>query len=196
MENSSVKQIFLNDLYLIVQSSADAYNSTNPKFKVDYTWIFSRGTKSYLNAYHIINHNSSQVDIEFDREKSRLYIADEGGLTLRQISSAQLVMKSLDSSRVGKQEDVIIYADSFDPNSNETFRCQEKLTAIFVNKDNYTIFPTGIDPVPVYSVNYPNPLEIPLNSYFLGPDIHYQLQTPSGDVLPTSWINQVNNTLV
>lgn len=72
-------------------------------------------------------------------------------------------MKSFDSSRVGKQEDVVIYADSFDPNSNETFRCQEKLTAIFVSKDNYTIFPTGIDPVPVYSVNYPNPLEIPLN---------------------------------
>lgn len=86
MENSTVKQIFLNDLYLIVQSSADAYNSTNPKFEVDYTWIFSRGTKSYLNAYHVINHNSSQVDIEFDREKSRLYIADERGLTLRQIS--------------------------------------------------------------------------------------------------------------
>lgn len=32
MENSNVKQIFMNDLYLIVQSSADAYNATNPKF--------------------------------------------------------------------------------------------------------------------------------------------------------------------
>lgn len=30
----------------------------------------------------------------------------------------------------------------------------------------------------------------------MGPDIHYQLQTPSGDTLPTSWINQINNTLI
>lgn len=61
MENSNVKQIFMNDRYLIVQSSADAYNSTNPKFEIDYTWVFTKGSRTYLNAYHVINHNSSIV---------------------------------------------------------------------------------------------------------------------------------------
>lgn len=83
MENSSIKQVFLNDRYLIVQSSADAYNATNPKFEIDYTWIFSKGSRTYLNAYHVINHNSSIVEVEFDRENSHIYIADEKGLTLR-----------------------------------------------------------------------------------------------------------------
>lgn len=32
MENSRIKQIFLNDKYVIAQSAADAFNSTNPKF--------------------------------------------------------------------------------------------------------------------------------------------------------------------
>ena len=50
MENSTVKQIFLNDRYLIVQASA-----------MDNTWIFTKGSRTYLNAYHVIHHNSSIV---------------------------------------------------------------------------------------------------------------------------------------
>jgi hypothetical protein len=63
MENSRIKQIFLNDQYLIVQSAADAFNATHPKFEIDYTWVFSKGSRTYLNAYHVINHNSSIVEI-------------------------------------------------------------------------------------------------------------------------------------
>ena len=61
MENSTVKNLLLNDQYLIVQSSAEAYNSTNPKFNIDYTWVFSKGSRTYLNAYYTIEHNSSIV---------------------------------------------------------------------------------------------------------------------------------------
>lgn len=32
MENSKVKQVFLNDRFLVVQSSAMAFNKTNPEF--------------------------------------------------------------------------------------------------------------------------------------------------------------------
>jgi len=59
-----------------------------------------------------------------------------------------------------------------------------------------TIFPTGLDPTSVYSVNYPNPLEIPLDPYYMGPDMHYSLLNHKGDQLPLSWINKVNRTKV
>lgn len=61
MANSYVKQVFLNDKYLVVQSTAMGSNATNPEFEVDYTWVFSKGSRTYLNAYHVINHNSSVV---------------------------------------------------------------------------------------------------------------------------------------
>jgi hypothetical protein len=76
MENSKVKQLFINDQYVIVQSTADAYNSTKPKFEIDYTWIFTKGSRTYTNAYHVINHNSSIVEVDFDRANNHLYIAD------------------------------------------------------------------------------------------------------------------------
>lgn len=196
MENSKVKQLFINDQYVIVQSTADAYNSTQPKFEIDYTWIFTKGSRTYTNAYHVINHNSSIVEVDFDRANNHIYIADEKGLTLRVISEASLVMHYTNESWFGNKEDLVIFADSTDFNSNETFRCQERITALFVSKQNQTIFPSGLDLTDVYSVNYPNPLEIPLDDYFLGPDIHYQILDHKGDGLPASYVNKINRTTI
>lgn len=89
-----------------------------------------------------------------------------------------------------------LFADSFDWNSNETFRCQEKFTVFFVKKDDMTIFPTGLDPTDVYSVNYPNPLEIPLSNYYIGPNIQYSVLNHKGDNLPASYVNKINKTTI
>lgn len=62
MEHSHVKQLIINDQFVIVQSAANATNDTKPNgFEVDYTWIFSRGARTYTSAYAVINHNSSRV---------------------------------------------------------------------------------------------------------------------------------------
>jgi hypothetical protein len=61
MENSTVKQLIINNQFVVVQSSANATNSTNPNFEIDYTWVFSRGSRTYSNAFAVINHNSSKV---------------------------------------------------------------------------------------------------------------------------------------
>lgn len=57
-----------------------------------------------------------------------------------------------------------------------------------------TIFPTGIEQTKVYSVNYPKPLYIPLNNYFRGPNINYQLKNAKGTDIPSYWVNKVNKT--
>ena len=101
MDNSRVKQVALNDRYLMVQSAADGSNATHPKFEIDYTWIFTKGSRTYLNAYHVIDHNSSKVEIDFDRDNSHLYIADESGVTLREISQARLVLHFLEPKLIG-----------------------------------------------------------------------------------------------
>ncbi len=86
MEHSRIKQLLINDLFVIVQSAANATNDTNPNFEIDYTWIFSRGSRTYTNAYGLINHNSSKVELEFNRANDRLLVADETGVSLYQIN--------------------------------------------------------------------------------------------------------------
>ena len=43
-----------------------------------------------MNAYQVIPHNSSKVDIDFDPELNHIYSADEGGLALFKIDEARL----------------------------------------------------------------------------------------------------------
>ena len=46
-----------------------------------------------------------------------------------------------------------------------------------------TIFPTGIDPTDVYSVNYPSILEVPLEYYYIGPNLQYEVEDSEGKKL-------------
>ncbi len=66
ISDSTIKDIKINDQYVIVQSRALALNQTNKEITVDYTWVFTKGSRTYMNAYQIINHNSSNVEIDFD----------------------------------------------------------------------------------------------------------------------------------
>jgi hypothetical protein len=61
MDHSHIKQLLINDLFVIVQSSANGTNDTHANFSIDYTWIFSKGARTYTNAYGIINHKNNKV---------------------------------------------------------------------------------------------------------------------------------------
>ena len=61
MEHSNVKQVLLNERYLIVQSTVNATDEANAQYEIDYTWIFSKGSRTFANAYHIINHRNSNA---------------------------------------------------------------------------------------------------------------------------------------
>lgn len=85
LEHSNVKQLIINDLFVVVQSSANATSSTKPNFEIDYTWVFARNARTYTNAFAVVNHNSSKAVLEFNRENDKLLIADEEGITLYQL---------------------------------------------------------------------------------------------------------------
>ena len=63
MEHSNVKQVLLNDRYVIVQSTVNATDDQSAMYEIDYTWIFSKGSRTYANAYHIINHKDSNAQL-------------------------------------------------------------------------------------------------------------------------------------
>ena len=89
MEHSHVKQVVVNDRFLVVQSSANATDGTT-ETEIDYTWIFTKGSRTYTNVYHIINHGGSSVEIELDRKTDRLLVADSNTLALYQLDEARL----------------------------------------------------------------------------------------------------------
>lgn len=88
-----------------------------------------------------------------------------------------------------------MFADSYDPHSNLTFRCQDSFTAVLIAKDNMTLFSSGFSPATKYSVNYPKPLNIPLSRFAFGPNVQYQVKAVDG-TMPVNWVNKVNRTKV
>lgn len=64
------------------------------------------------------------VEIFLDRYNSHLYIGDQKGLTLYEIGEPRIVLHYIDKSLVGKEEELVIFAESTDPHSNKTFKCQ------------------------------------------------------------------------
>ena len=65
MENSKVQQMVINDRFVVVQSKANAADAENAGNDVeyDYTWIFTKGSRTYANAHVVIDHKSSNVEI-------------------------------------------------------------------------------------------------------------------------------------
>ena len=119
-----VRDIKVNDKYVIVQAKANVTNNNNTSYEVDYTWIFTKGSRTYMNAYQVIQHNSSKVDIDLDPSLNHLYSADEGGLALFKIDEARLSLHYINQSFIGKTEEVIVTAISSDPtNKNKTVNC-------------------------------------------------------------------------
>ena len=51
MNNASVYQVWVNEEYVIVQVSANMTNATNGTTWYNSSIVFSRGTRTYLNAY-------------------------------------------------------------------------------------------------------------------------------------------------
>jgi hypothetical protein len=76
MQHSQVHNIIIDEKYLVVQASANASNGDNTTTLLNYTWIFTKGSRTYLNAFKVINHNSTDVLIDMNRYLEEIIIFD------------------------------------------------------------------------------------------------------------------------
>lgn len=172
--DSEVRDIKVNGQYIIAQCKANVTNNNETSYEVDYTWIFTKGSRTYMNAYQVIQHNSSKVDIDFDPEENHIYSADESGLALFKIDEARLKLQFANQSMVGKSQEIVVTATSTDPaNPKKVVSCTEKMTVFFTNKEDTKIYDTGLEMNKLFSANYPGELHVPLNQRYLGPNITF-----------------------
>lgn len=55
LHNSYVRQVWLNERFLVVQSSANTTLGDSWAIN-NYTWVMNRGDRTYGNAFKIIDH--------------------------------------------------------------------------------------------------------------------------------------------
>ena len=67
MANSLVYNIAINRKFVIVQSTNNISLQNKNYMLINYTWIFNKGSRTYMNAYKIIDHQSSTNFIDINK---------------------------------------------------------------------------------------------------------------------------------
>ncbi len=102
MSNSSVYQVSLNEEYVIVQFSANATTAGNGTTWYNSSIVFSRGTRSYLNAYEILEHNSSNVILDFERSSNLILVIEPDYMRLYRLNRPILSVRPTNNNTLNK----------------------------------------------------------------------------------------------
>lgn len=193
MANSTVMSLQVNHRYVVVQSES---NSTEGHL-YNMTWVFTRGSRVYSNAYAVISHSSWNTFVDFNRQYSFILSIDEDNFQLWELNAPRLMINPTSESLIGSQSIFSIVGTSVNPVTNRSFVCTFTYKLVVVRPDNFTLWPTGLTPSKEYYSNYPGELFIPLNRYILGPNVTWAVNESSfvGE-LPSWWILQQNKSFV
>jgi hypothetical protein len=93
MSNSTVYSVWLNEEYVIAQLSANVTNGTGGADWYNSSIVFSRGTRTYLNAYEILEHNTTNVILDFERSTNLVLVIEEGYTRLYRLNKPILSVR-------------------------------------------------------------------------------------------------------
>lgn len=102
MANSTVTQVWVNEEYVIAQVSANVTNATNGTTWYNSSFVFSRGTRSYLNAYEVIEHNSSNVILDFERSTDLVLVIEPEYMRLYRLNRPILSVRPTNNNTLHK----------------------------------------------------------------------------------------------
>jgi len=186
MPNSEVEQIFVDYNFVIVL----AWSKVNDE-RVRRTWIFSRRTLSYLNAYNVFHSpTTGPALIHWNQHGTTLQVFQEYSSFNIKISLPNLDVKPVNASMAGKTEEYTVVAIS-QGEGQQRINCSEKFTFIYVLPNDTRIIKTGLWPRTEINVDSPDSLEIPLAYEFLGPNLTYKAELSSDSpIFPYQYVDK------
>lgn len=186
MPNSAVSQVFLNERFVFVQSLSVAGNTT-----FNYTWVLSRGDRTYGQAVQIVKHGTANTFIDLNEEESFLLIMDDERLVNYAFDTPTLTIRlKNDEDLLDQLKSFQIVANSTDPNYPGEVVCRLQVNFTLLEENNRTMWPIGSAPPSFYNANFPGKINIQLSEYVLGPNITYSIQETRHDEIKSAKIFQ------
>ena len=166
--NSQVRQIFTD--YNFVIASVDSVIDDE---LVRRTWVFTRRTLSYLNAYNVFHAplNTPHL-IHWDQHGRNLQIFHLYNSFNIQMKLPYLDVKPVDDSMAGKTEEFTVVATSSGDNGDK-LNCTEKFVFLYRRSSDQSIIKTGLWFSNEVYVDLPDTRVIPLAYEFFGRNLTY-----------------------
>lgn len=196
MSNSTVYQLWVNEEYVIAQISANVTTGGGGTMWYNSSMVFSRNTRTYLNTYEILEHNSANVILDFERDTDLVLVIEESYTRLYRLNMPILSVWPTNNSTMGKNYTFVVQGLSVNTYTNRSLVCTFSMTFTVVNINSMAMWPTGLTLPTTYYSNYPGELFIPLNRYILGPNITYGVKENEHPDMANWWILQQNLTIL
>jgi hypothetical protein len=84
-DNAWIHDLWVNDKYVVVQLTANLTNDQGQVSSTQSTYVFNRGTRTYLNAYVAIPHVNFHSFVDFNRGNSQILTIDTERLFVSQL---------------------------------------------------------------------------------------------------------------
>lgn len=171
--NSTVQQVFVTEDYVYVQLSANVTTSTNGTTWYNSSMVFSRGTRSYMNVYEVLEHNTHNVIVDVEKSTNLVLVIEESYMRLYRINMPMLSIRPTMNNTLGKEYHFAVQALSINTYTNHSLACSWSLKFRVVEVTSKKLWPTGLKLPETYYANFPGELFIPLDRYIMGPNITY-----------------------
>lgn len=195
-EGAWIHDLWVNEQYVVTQLTANLSDSKNQTRAYQSTYVFTRGSRTYLNAYAAIPHPNFHAFVELNRDNSQIMTIDTDRIAVIQISTPTVSVMPVNPNLLGKEFNFIIKGESVNEYTNESLVCTFMFKYLVVDNDSLALYPTGLKLPETYYANYPGQLFIPLDRIIFGSNITYGIYDIVDPYPPVHYILQQNDTLI
>lgn len=192
-EAAWIHDLWVNEQYVVVQMTANLTDAQGRVLPSSSTYVFNRGTRTYLNAYAAIPHPNFHAFVDFSLDNSQMLTIDTDRMAIYQISTPILSINPTSADLLNKEFSFVVRGESTNEYTNESLICSFSYKFLVVPVDSLALWPTGLKLPDTYYANYPGQLFVPLDRYVFGSNITYGVYDEDRDP-PVSYILQQNTT--
>jgi len=104
--------LWVNELYVIVQLTANLTYQNGTATTTQSTYVFTRGARTYMNAYVAIPHPDFHAFVDFERDNSQLLTFDTVKMAVYQLSTPIVSLFPQNADLIGKPFIFTVIANS------------------------------------------------------------------------------------
>ncbi len=163
-DNSWIHDLWVNERYVAVQIAANLTNEKQQSVEYQSTYVFTRGSRTYTNAYVAIPHVNFHAFVDMHRDNNQLLTIDTEQLAVYQLSSPILSINPTSPDLKGKNFSFVVKATSTNEYNQYTpLVCTFTFRYVVADIDLLSIWPTGMQMPFNFYANYPGQLFIPVD---------------------------------
>lgn len=111
-DNSHIHDLWCNEQYVVVQLTANLTDDKQQAVTYQSTYVMTRNSRTYTNAYIAIPHVNHAAYVDLNRELNQILTLDTEGINIYHLSKPMLGIRPTNKELMGKEITFTVKAES------------------------------------------------------------------------------------